>query len=85
MIPGIRLVLVQAGPGETDRGCHPARASSHSEVNAAGKEDEEEKRTDTSGGEGHRGRSRELWVMSNRETRFMWSLIPDGNRIGLGE
>lgn len=83
MIPEIRLVLVQVGPGETDRGCHPARASSHSEVNAARKEDEEEKRTDTRGGEGRRGHSRELWVMSNRETRIMWSLISDGNRIGL--
>lgn len=42
-------------------------------------------RGQTRGGEGHRGHSRELWVMSNRETRLMWSLIPDGNRIGRWE
>lgn len=50
-------------------------------MNAAGREDEDEKTRYTRGGEGHGGHSRELWVMSNRKARLMWSLIPDGKRI----
>lgn len=37
---------------------------------------------DTSGGEGHEGCSRDLWVMSSTEARLMWLLFPDGNMIG---
>lgn len=39
-------------------------------------------RKDTSGGEGHKGCSRDLWVMNSTEARLMWLLFPDGNMIG---
>ncbi len=55
------------------------------EVNAAGKEDEEDKRQTKRRWRVIEVTAGNYWVMSNRETRLMWSLIPDGNRIGRWE
>lgn len=57
-------------------------------MKAAGPEDGEERGTrpeqgrHASGGEGHIGQSRDLWVMNSTEARLMRSLFPDGNMIG---